>query len=114
MGNTKKAKAIYLNLIPKLNEIADSINLAVVYYHLSIFSETVSQTDSTLFYLRKAMLVSAKLADTSMLTIIYGKIGEIHLKQQQYDSASYLLTISAKMAPAIMIMERKRWRSNSC
>ncbi|MEZ5196572.1 MAG: tetratricopeptide repeat protein [Bacteroidales bacterium] len=101
MGNTEKAKAIYLNLVPKLNEMADSINLAVVYYHLSIFSETASQTDSTLFYLRKAMLVSTQLADTSILTTLYGKIGEIHLNHQQYDSASYLLTISAKMAHAI-------------
>ena len=101
MGNTDRAKAIDLQLIPKLVETDDGINLAVIYYDLSIFSEANMEPDSTLYYLRKAMVVSGKLADTSMLTTIYGRIGEIHLNQQQYDSASSLLTISAKMAHAI-------------
>jgi len=101
MGNTDKAKAIYLQLIPKLVETDDSINLAVIYYHLSIFSETDSQPDSTLFYLRKAQTVSEKTADTSLLVIIYGKIGEIYLNHRKYDSAFLLLTNSATMSKAI-------------
>jgi len=101
MGNTDKAKAVYRKLIPKLFKTDDSINLAVIYYDLSIFSEANIQPDSTLFYLRKAMVTSGKLADTSMLTTIYGRIGEIYLNQQQYDTASSLLSISAKMAHTI-------------
>ena len=101
MGNTEKAKATYLTLVPKLVETSDSINLSVVYYHLSIFSETALQPDSTLFYLRKALTVSKELADSSMLTTLYGKIGEIFLNRKQYDSASILLTRSAAMANSI-------------
>ena len=101
MGNTDKAKAIYLQLIPKLVETDDSLNLAVFYYHLSIFSETDSQPDSTFFYLRKAQAISEKTADTSLLVTIYGKIGEIYLNHRQYDSAFLFLTNSATMSKAI-------------
>lgn len=101
MGNTEKAKEIYISLIPKLIETGDSNDLSVSYYHLSIFSEAAAQPDSTLFYLGKAQSISEKLADTSILVTLYGKRGQIYLNQLQYDSAFYLLTKSAEMANAI-------------
>lgn len=101
MGNPEKAKNIYINLIPKLHEINDSINLSVVYYHLSIFCEETSQSDSTLYYLNKAMAVAENLADTSILTTLYSQIGQIFLNNNQYDSALYILTKSADLSKAI-------------
>ena len=101
MGNTEQAKAVYISLIPKLLETGDSINLSVIYYHLSMFSETASQPDSMMLYLRKSLSVSEKIADTSILTTLYGKIGQIHLNRHQYDSAFYLLTKSEELAKSI-------------
>lgn len=101
MGKTEQAKSIYLNLVPKLIETSDNNDLAVIYYHLSIFYRKANQPDSTLFFLRKAFAVSEKSADTSMLTTLYGNIGEIFLENQRYDSAFYLLLKSASLANAI-------------
>ncbi len=92
---------LYLSLIPKLIENHDSINLSVVCYHLSMFYETLSQPDSTHYYLQKSLTVSEKIADTSLLVTLYGKIGEIHLDRRQYDSAFFLLTKSAILSKAI-------------
>jgi len=101
MGKIGEAKAIYADLIPQLIQTGDSINLSVVYYHFSLFSQEASQPDSTLFFLRKALSISEKLADTSLLTTLYGKIGQILLNRNQTDSATYLLTKSVNMAKAI-------------
>lgn len=101
MGNTNKAKGIYLSLVPMLIKESDSKNLSVIYYHLSLFCKKTSQPDSTIFYLRKAISVSEKFADTSMLTTLYGNIGQIHLNNQQYDSAFPLLRKSAEMSNSI-------------
>lgn len=101
MGNTEKAKEVYISLVPKLIKTHDSINLSLIYYHLSMFSEALSQSDSTVYYLNKALAVSEKLSDTSLLVTLYGKIGQIYLDHRQYDSASSLLTRSAAMSKAI-------------
>jgi tetratricopeptide (TPR) repeat protein/DNA-binding CsgD family transcriptional regulator len=101
MGNTEKAKEVYLSLLPELIKYNDSINQSVICYHLSMFYEALSQPDSTLFYLYKSRAVSEEIADTSLLVTLYGKIGEIYLDRRQYDSASYLLTRSAQMSKAI-------------
>jgi tetratricopeptide (TPR) repeat protein len=101
MGNTEKAKEVYISLVPKLIETHDSINLSVVFYHLSMFCESLSQPDSTLYYLYQARSVSEKIADTSLLVTLYGKIGKIYLDHRQYDSAYILLTKSAEMSKNI-------------
>ncbi len=101
MGYTDKAKETYLALIPSLIETDDYLNLSVIYYHLSIFAETSQQPDSVVYYLRKALKISEKVADTSLLTTLYGRIGEIHLQNHRYDSARIYLNQSYKTAKAI-------------
>ncbi len=101
MGNTEHAKEVYTGLVSDLIAFHDSINLAVVYYHLSMFSEALSQYDSMLLYLKKSLTVSEEISDTSLLITLYGKIGQHMLNNHQYDSAGLLLSISLKMAEAI-------------
>jgi len=101
MGQTEKAKDIYLRLVPELIGTGDSIDLPVIYYHLSMFCNKLSENDSVLYYLKKSLAVSERLADTSILATLYGKIGEIFLDHRQYDSALVFLTKSVSMSETI-------------
>jgi len=101
MGKVDLAKKVSLELTKEMIEKGDSLNLGVIFYHLSIFSETSQQPDSVIYYLRKALQISENTADTSLLTTLYGRIGEIHLINHQYDSASIYLNKSYNAARAI-------------
>lgn len=101
MGKVDLARKVYLELVPDLIINGDSINISVIYYHLSMFAESAQQPDSVNYYLRKALKISEKIADTSLLTTLYGRIGQIHLENNRYDSARIYLNKSFKTANAI-------------
>jgi len=98
MNKNDKAKGLYEDIIPELVKMGDSINLSVVYYHFSIFFQWVAQPDSSLIYLRKALKISEKLKDNSFLPTLYGMIGMVLMDTYKYDSASYFLTKSVRLA----------------
>jgi len=98
MNKNDKAKGLYEDIIPELVKMGDSINLSVVYYHFSIFFQWVAQPDSSLIYLRKALKILEKLKDNSFLPTLYGMIGMVLMDTYKYDSASYFLTKSVRLA----------------
>jgi tetratricopeptide (TPR) repeat protein len=101
MDKNDKAKGLYADIIPKLVKTGDSINLSIVYYHFSIFFQWTEQPDSSLIYLRKALKISEKLADKSLLPTLNGMIGMVFMDKNKYDSASYFLTKSVRLAKDI-------------
>lgn len=93
-----KARAIYADLIPSLIETRDSINLAAVYSHYSLFYQWLSKSDSSLYYIRKSLVISEKLNDKANLPTFYGMAGMIFMDKNQYDSASVFLEKSYLLA----------------
>jgi tetratricopeptide (TPR) repeat protein len=98
MDKNDKAKDLYTEIIPKLIKAGDSANLSVVYYNFSMFFQWTARPDSSLNYLRKALKISEKSEDRSLLPTLYGMIGMVHMDKKKYDSASYFLTKSVGLA----------------
>jgi len=98
MDRNDKAKQLYVEVLPQLIRNGDSVNLAAVYSNLSLFFQWINQPDSSMQYMRRALAISEKIKDRSSLSTYYGMIGMNLMESKQYDSASYFLNLSVKLA----------------
>lgn len=107
IGEFDKAKNINLDLINKLLESNDSLNLPGIYYNMSSLLLNMDSSDRAIDYIRKAIPMCEAKKDTSMLSSLYGFLGDIYFNRMQLDSAEHLLKKSLKCSTSLKVFEEE-------
>jgi len=100
-SRVKEAADFYRQLETDLIISKDSINLPVIYYNHAMLLQQSGANQQGMQYLKKAIRISEKTKDTSLLIYLYANKGEQLINSSSYDSAAYYLDKSLICASAI-------------
>lgn len=106
-GEYEKARLINFDLISSLIESGDSLNLPVIYYNLSSLYIAMDSVEEAIRYLKKAIPICEATKDTSLLSSLFGYLGEIYVDKNELDSAGWFLNKSLKCSTRLKVFEEE-------